>query len=67
MMVAMRSVAATVMPLSLVAGYSHPDISVKNVEGLTLDSEAHLLWNQQKHLSRAAKEFLSFLRENKEK
>lgn len=67
MMVAMRNVAATVMPLSLVTGYNHPDISVKYVEGLTLDSEAHLLWNQQRLLSRAAKQFLSFLNENREK
>lgn len=61
MMLAINNVAATVLPLSVVDGYSHPSISIKYIEGLDMSSSPTVIWNQQRRFSRSAKEFLDML------
>lgn len=58
MMLAINRVAATVLPLSVVSGYSHPSICVKEIENVEMKSSPTVIWNPEKQLSRSAKEFL---------
>lgn len=60
-MLAINNVAATVLPLSVVDGYSHPSISIKYISGLDMSSMPTVIWNPQRQLSRSAKEFLDML------